>query len=138
MTTTNMIGYGIPLVDVGCCCDRCCGREDCNTSFRDMADGYLARHQDLRNGVIFLDLRLGSEAAHDKIFKWNDIYLTNRAKTIQRWFRARAEYECSTIAVEMTFVNGKEYLIDRDTMHLYDIDTHLCMGQLDLRSMTIV
>ena len=91
MTTTNMIGYGIPLVDVGCCCDRCCGREDCNTSFRDMADGYLARHQDLRNGVIFLDLRLGSEAAHDKIFKWNDIYLNNRAKTIQRCFRSFQE-----------------------------------------------
>ena len=61
----------------------------------------------------------------------------NMAKKIQRWFRSLKECECCTIAVEMTFVNGKEYLIDRDTMHLYDIDTHLCMGQLDVRSMTI-
>ena len=61
----------------------------------------------------------------------------NMAKKIQRWFRSLKKCECCTIAVEMYYFNGNEYLIDRDTMHLYDIDTHLCMGQLDVRSMTI-
>jgi len=78
-----MIGYGIPLVDVGCNCDRYCGDEDCNTSFRDYTQGYLSGKESF-----VIDLRLGEEAALDRLFKWNDIYLNNRAKTIQRWVRS--------------------------------------------------
>jgi len=71
-----MIGYGIPLITVQA------DALEPESSYRDFAGGYLSNET-------VLHLYPSLEACYDRTLKWNDIYLNNRAKKIQRLWRRR-------------------------------------------------
>jgi len=84
-----MIGYGIPLITVPA--DAVVVDVDDASgvivrSYRCFSSGYLAKET-------VLHLYPSLEACYDRTLKWNDIYLNNRAKQIQRRWRQHPSRE---------------------------------------------
>ena len=106
MTTTNMIGYGIPLFP-------CLAAGSYEVSMcRDLVEGYIRPNTEMWYELTGDFPREGPESPYEgraedydywniyddwtqeelnRFLKLNDIYLTNLAKKIQRWFRSFEE-----------------------------------------------